>query len=77
MQVRRKTLKPAYGFWISVRPHRDVMRAVPHINPRGVSMKLPPSLGPPIAIVAPIPFSPSGFATTSLPAIIGGLLMEN
>uniref|UniRef100_UPI0012F78C7F AAA family ATPase n=1 Tax=Edaphobacter aggregans TaxID=570835 RepID=UPI0012F78C7F len=29
MQVRRKTLKPAYWFWISVRPHRDVMRAVP------------------------------------------------
>src|SRR3984893_13116544 len=38
MHVRRKTLKPAYWFWISVRAHRDVMRAVPHINPRGVSM---------------------------------------
>src|SRR5690349_17405178 len=25
MQFRRRTLKPAYWFWISVRPHRDVM----------------------------------------------------
>jgi hypothetical protein len=38
MQVRRKTLKSAYWFWISVRPHGDVVRAVPHIDPRGVRM---------------------------------------
>jgi hypothetical protein len=38
MQVRCKTLKPTYWFWISVRPYRDVMRAVPHINSRGVRM---------------------------------------
>jgi hypothetical protein len=38
MQVSCKTLKPAYWFLISIRPHGDVMRVVPHINSRGVRM---------------------------------------
>jgi len=38
MQVRCKTLKPAYWSWISVRSYRHVMRAVPYINPRRMRM---------------------------------------
>jgi hypothetical protein len=62
MQVRRKTLKPA--FWISVRPHRDVMRAVPHSHPRGVRMNYLQAWV--LRLQSSRPFlSPSGFATTS------------
>jgi len=38
MQVSRKTLKSAYWLLISIRPHDDVMRAVPHINSRSVGV---------------------------------------
>jgi len=38
MQVRGKTLKPAYGFWISIRSHGHVVSAVPHIDPCGMRM---------------------------------------
>src|SRR5438093_10023737 len=38
MQVSCKTLKPAYWFLISIRPHGDVMRVVPHINSCGMRM---------------------------------------
>jgi hypothetical protein len=38
MQVNRKTLKPPYGFWISIRSHGDIMGAVAHINPRSTRM---------------------------------------
>jgi hypothetical protein len=38
MQISCKTVKPAYWFWISIRAHGDVMRAVPHINSRSLRM---------------------------------------
>src|SRR6266566_1503591 len=38
MQVRRETLKPAHQLWIAIRPHSDVMHAVPHIDPRCMRM---------------------------------------
>src|SRR5271167_2352891 len=38
MQVRRKTLKPAHRLWIAIRAHRDIMHAIPHIDPRRMRM---------------------------------------
>jgi hypothetical protein len=38
MQVRRETLKPAHRLWIAIRPDRDVMYAVPHIDSRCMRM---------------------------------------
>src|ERR1700740_3332890 len=38
MQVRRETLKPAHRLWITIRPHSDVMRAVPHVDSRCLRM---------------------------------------
>src|SRR5208283_1060244 len=64
MQVSCKTLKPAYWFWISIRPHGDVMRCSPHRFPQ-TEDEPPPGPGPRIVIVAPTPFFPSDFARTS------------
>src|SRR5215467_14302571 len=36
VQVSGKTFKSAYGLWVSVRSHSNVMRAVPHIYPCGM-----------------------------------------
>src|SRR5438132_902991 len=38
MQVRRKTLKPAHRFRISVRTYRYVMRAIAHVDSRRLRM---------------------------------------
>ena len=38
MQVGGETLKPADRVWVSIRPDRDVMRAVADVDPGGVGM---------------------------------------
>jgi hypothetical protein len=38
LEVRGETVKPAHRLGIPIRPDRDVVRAVPHVNPGGVGM---------------------------------------
>jgi hypothetical protein len=38
MKVSCKTFIPPYGFWVSIRPHGDIMSAIAHINPRSMGM---------------------------------------
>jgi len=46
-------------------PYADSRAYTDRLNAPRHEDALPPGLGPPIAIAAPIPFSPSGSATTS------------
>jgi hypothetical protein len=39
MQIGRKTVKPAHGIGIPIRPDGDVVGAVADVDPRGVGME--------------------------------------
>src|SRR5262249_30725055 len=63
-------LKPAHRFCIAVRPHRDVMCTVPHIDPRGMRVNYREAWVLGLQSAAPflslLPVSPQHFACRHL-----------